>query len=427
MLTLNEIRNVNFRKSNFGGYRAEDVEAFIDEVQLSYDSLLKENAELLKRLESLTAKLEEYQQEEDSIRNALMNAQKVGDASLRDAKHKAEIILKDATIKAEKIVSNAQIEIHRERDVIEKMQRDIADFKAKLLKTYKEHLTLINSIPNEDIMSQDTKDAVSSVPMLDRDSPYGSSRRDYRDDYGYSGGRDRDLYGSQDSYGARDGYNPQDSYSSRDSYNSQDSYSSRDSYNSQDGYSSRDSYGSQDGYNSSQSGFTPQGTEVGYDQPQQDYGRGDSGMFGNNDNNTTSSRDYAASSTDAPGYEKDEQPVLPRERINQSRGGFTVDIDDNLPSSMHTTTLPPPARSEQKFSAFDNNSRQSYDDSRAGINNFDRTPISSDDFGSYPGNSSDPSSLIGSSRGNSDFSKPAYDSGNGANYDNDQKGFRKRF
>ena len=134
MLTLNEIRNVNFRKSNFGGYRAEDVEAFIDEVQLSYDSLLKENAELLKRLESLTTKLEEYQREEDSIRNALMNAQKVGDASLRDAKHKAEIILKDATIKAEKIVSNAQIEIHRERDVIEKMQRDIADFKARLSK-----------------------------------------------------------------------------------------------------------------------------------------------------------------------------------------------------------------------------------------------------------------------------------------------------
>ena len=65
MLTLNEIRNVNFRKANFGGYRAEDVEAFIDEVQLSYDTLLRENAELVKKLEVLAAKLEEYQGEED--------------------------------------------------------------------------------------------------------------------------------------------------------------------------------------------------------------------------------------------------------------------------------------------------------------------------------------------------------------------------
>ncbi|MDR1002165.1 MAG: DivIVA domain-containing protein [Oscillospiraceae bacterium] len=168
MLTLNEIRNVNFRKSNFGGYRAEDVEAFIDEVQLSYDALLRENAELVKKLEVLASRLSEYQNEEDSIRNALMNAQKVGDASLRDAKHKAEIILKDATIKAERIVSNAQSEIHRERDIIERMQRDIAEFKARLLRAYKDHLTLINTLPTGEILTPETKSMSDSVVMLDR-------------------------------------------------------------------------------------------------------------------------------------------------------------------------------------------------------------------------------------------------------------------
>ncbi len=168
MLTLNEIRNVNFRKSNFGGYRAEDVEAFIDEVQLSYDALLRENAELVKKLEVLASRLSEYQQEEDSIRNALMNAQKVGDASLRDAKHKAEIILKDATIKAERIVANAQTEIHRERDIIDRMQKDIADFKARLLKAYKDHLTLINNLPTGEILTPETREMSDSVVMLDR-------------------------------------------------------------------------------------------------------------------------------------------------------------------------------------------------------------------------------------------------------------------
>lgn len=168
MLTLNEIRNVNFRKSNFGGYRAEDVEAFIDEVQLSYDTLLKENAELVKKLEVLASKLEEYQNEEESIRNALMNAQKVGDASLRDAKHKAEIILKDATIKAEKIVANAQGEIHNERDIIEKMQRDVADFKTKLLRAYKDHLTLINNIPNDEVLRPETREVVDRIQMYNR-------------------------------------------------------------------------------------------------------------------------------------------------------------------------------------------------------------------------------------------------------------------
>lgn len=168
MLTLNEIRNVNFRKSNFGGYRAEDVEAFIDEVQLSYDALLRENAELVKKLEVLASRIAEYQQEEEAIRNALMNAQKVADASLRDAKHKSEIMLKDATIKAERIVSNAQTEIHREREIIDRMQKDIADFKARLLKAYKDHLTIINNLPTGEILSAETRDMADSVVMLDR-------------------------------------------------------------------------------------------------------------------------------------------------------------------------------------------------------------------------------------------------------------------
>lgn len=368
MLTLNEIRNVNFRKSNFGGYRAEDVEAFIDEVQLSYDSLLKENAELLKRLESLTAKLEEYQMEEDSIRNALMNAQKVGDASLRDAKHKAEIILKDATIKAEKIVSNAQMEIHRERDVIERMQRDIAEFKARLLKSYKDHLTLINNIPSEDIMRPETREALGAVPMLDRDAPYSSSRRDQ----GFSGGG-RDLYG--DDYGRND---------------------------------------SRDGYDS----YSAQNADSGYGDTRQDYERDASDSFGDSD------------MSDAPSYTNEEQPVLPRERINQSRGGFTVNIDDNA-ASTGTTTLPPPARSEQRFSSFDSNARQSYDDARRSTSNFDRTPINGSDFGEFGGSAAgqtDPASLIGAgSRGGDDFSTPSYDTGGNGGYDDDRGSFRRRF
>ena len=346
MLTLNEIRNVNFRKSNFGGYRAEDVEAFIDEVQLSYDSLLKENAELLKRLESLTTKLEEYQREEDSIRNALMNAQKVGDASLRDAKHKAEIILKDATIKAEKIVSNAQLEIHRERDVIEKMQRDIADFKARLLKAYKEHLTLINSIPNEDIMRQDTRDAVSSVPMLDRDaSAFQASRRDYpQDDYSYS-----DRRGDQ--YDRRNDFATQED----DTRFGREQRDTRDDMNS----------------------FQPDM-------------QGDDSFGGGQ-----------------------QEPVMPRERMNQSRGGFTVNIDDSMPP-MQTTTLPPPMREQKKFSAFDNNSRdQSFGDGQSDMGGFDRTPITGSDMDGFGGGKyGDPDSLMG---------------GDDFRSQDDDRSFRRRF
>lgn len=376
MLTLNEIRNVNFRKSNFGGYRAEDVEAFIDEVQLSYDSLLKENAELLKRLESLTAKLEEYQQEEDSIRNALMNAQKVGDASLRDSKHKAEIILKDATIKAEKIVSNAQIEIHRERDVIEKMQRDIADFKAKLLKVYKEHLTIINSIPNEEIMRQDTRDAVASVPMLDRDTnPYANQPMGMQDDYSYGANNFSPNSFGNDNF-AGEG-------SAANSFGGDSFAGGSSAANGFGGNGYDNSFGAQPENNFSSSAAN--NFDGGFGMPNQDM---------------PVQNDFARPTADA----RAEQPVMPRERMNQSRGGFTVNIDDDMPAAP-TTTLPPPAREQQRYSSFDN--QPPYGAPQSGINNFDRQPIGGDDYGQQF-NYTDGANTLG---GSDDFAAPAYDTG----------------
>ena len=108
MLTLNDIINVSFRKSNFSGYRTEDVDAFIDQVKDSYDQLLKktmeqaevyetlanEKKELERKLSVLAEKIEDYRQEESEIKTALVSAQKLGESSVREARHKAEIILK---------------------------------------------------------------------------------------------------------------------------------------------------------------------------------------------------------------------------------------------------------------------------------------------------------------------------------------------
>lgn len=42
MLTIDEIKNISFRKANLtNGYRAEDVDSFIDEVIVSFEQLKK--------------------------------------------------------------------------------------------------------------------------------------------------------------------------------------------------------------------------------------------------------------------------------------------------------------------------------------------------------------------------------------------------
>ena len=163
MLTLNDIINASFRKSNFSGYRTEDVDNFIDEVKDSYDALIKKNVEqkeaneslteeinqLQKKLEVLASKIEEYRSEEDEIKNALVSAQKLGDASIREARHKAEIIIKDANIKAERIISAKQEELATQTGEFEQLKQTVSDFRSKLLTAYKEHLTLIDALPSK--------------------------------------------------------------------------------------------------------------------------------------------------------------------------------------------------------------------------------------------------------------------------------------
>lgn len=161
MLSLNDVINASFRKSGFSGYRTDDVDQFIDEVKESYDMLIKknieqkeeyeklkkENEQLLDKLKILADKIEDYRAEEEDIKNALVSAQKLGDASIRESRHKAEIIIKDASLKAERIVSSANQEITEQKNELERLQKAAADFRSRLLSIYREHLTLINALP----------------------------------------------------------------------------------------------------------------------------------------------------------------------------------------------------------------------------------------------------------------------------------------
>ena len=53
MISIDEIKNVSFRRANFGGYRPEDVDKFIDDVQFSYSDLLNEKVKLLAEIKEL--------------------------------------------------------------------------------------------------------------------------------------------------------------------------------------------------------------------------------------------------------------------------------------------------------------------------------------------------------------------------------------
>lgn len=149
MLTPETIASRRFDKQ-MGGYKQDEVEEFLQQVAAEYAQLLSEKEELEEKIEVLAEKVEQYREDEDSLRSALIGAQKLGDSVIRESKAKADQTLREARAKADQILENAQKSIEREQLALIKMQKEVTKFKNRLLTLYRQHLEMISALPEYD-------------------------------------------------------------------------------------------------------------------------------------------------------------------------------------------------------------------------------------------------------------------------------------
>ena len=148
MLTIDEIKNISFRKATLsGGYRAEDVDAFIDEVIASFEQLKKEKTNLVHKIDRLATRLEEYREDEETVRNALLTSQKMSDACIKEAKDKAAKIVREAEEKAQGLVADANKMTVLEKDNYLQLQSDAVALRNELIELYSRHIQTIDDLP----------------------------------------------------------------------------------------------------------------------------------------------------------------------------------------------------------------------------------------------------------------------------------------
>ena len=149
-----------FEKAAFG-YRPEDVDNHIDELNRQISSLEAEKEELVAKMRVLAEKINEYPKEESDLKDALLGAQKMGNTIMNEAKTKADMMITDAKNRADRMVYDAQKQAEetigaiqrqteKEKMTLAKMQKEVSDFKATLLATYKRHLNVITNLPEMD-------------------------------------------------------------------------------------------------------------------------------------------------------------------------------------------------------------------------------------------------------------------------------------
>ena len=148
MLTIDEIKNISFRKaSRSGGYRAEDVDAFIDEVIATFEQQKKEKTNLVHKIDRLATRLEEYREDEETVRNALLTSQKMSDACIKEAREKAAKILRDAEEKSQNMLAEANKSTALEKEKYLRLQADAVDLRNELIALYTKHIKSIDDLP----------------------------------------------------------------------------------------------------------------------------------------------------------------------------------------------------------------------------------------------------------------------------------------
>lgn len=108
MLTPNQMREKKLTVVESQGYDREEVNVFLAEVIESYEALVEENKGLYRKMDVLANRIEEYRADEDSIKMAILNAQKTAKKISSEAKENADHAIKESNISAQKIVSDAQ-------------------------------------------------------------------------------------------------------------------------------------------------------------------------------------------------------------------------------------------------------------------------------------------------------------------------------
>lgn len=189
-MNINDIKTKQFSTAK-RGYNLEEVDVFLREIINFIEKLYDEKTELLRKMEILASKVEEYKKDEESIQEALLGAQRLGKSVLnraqekadtleREAKEKSDHILsvskeesdkllndarsvaQDLLVKAktestkmvaeaqqqvETIIKTSKYEIEKEKNNLIRVQKEVSSFKTAILDLYRSHIDLIKNLP----------------------------------------------------------------------------------------------------------------------------------------------------------------------------------------------------------------------------------------------------------------------------------------
>ena len=143
MITPVEVLGKELRRGF--GYKAVEVDEFLEELAKDYEKVYKENNELREKVSALTENLSHYRTIEESLKRALVLAEETSKETIENANNKAQALeaeasrnakqlVSEAEDQAEKILTSAKEDFKEEnyQKLIRKLESDYQSYKARM-------------------------------------------------------------------------------------------------------------------------------------------------------------------------------------------------------------------------------------------------------------------------------------------------------
>ena len=145
MIAPYELKNKTFSRT-VRGYNPVEVDEYFDFLIDKYTEVYKSLTELEQKYNSVQSKYDELSNEEESIRSAILKAQKLGEVIVGNAKRDADAKEAELQERCDRILDEARAKVQEEKDNLIRLRESAAAFQHKLYEDYVRHVEMIRSM-----------------------------------------------------------------------------------------------------------------------------------------------------------------------------------------------------------------------------------------------------------------------------------------
>lgn len=149
MLTIEDVKQISFKRAGIGGYKPEEVDKFIDNVLITMEQMKKEKSDLIKKMDILATRVEEYRADEDAVRNALLSAQRMADSTIKSAKVTAAQIIEESENTAKSKLFDLNLQIKEQKKQYALLLSECNKLREELIAVCNKHIITAKELPSK--------------------------------------------------------------------------------------------------------------------------------------------------------------------------------------------------------------------------------------------------------------------------------------